>query len=82
MAEPKIRISYDRWGGVAGWMKLKIRLSSASKGMDLGLAELGNKTKFDQLGLELGLNLILEAWQYNEKDQILKVSTILQISSQ
>ena len=43
MAEPKIRISYDRWGGVAGWMKLKIKLSSARKGMDLGLAELGNK---------------------------------------
>ena len=65
-------------------MKCKIGLRSDSQGMGwgLGLAELSNKAQCDQLELELELSLSLEAWQYNEKDQILKVSFILQISSQ
>ena len=43
LAELELRIYYHRWGWVARWMKCKIRLSSASSGMGLGLAELGNK---------------------------------------
>ena len=48
------------WGGLAGWMKYKIRLSSASIGNGWGLAELGNKAELGQLELVLGLILSLE----------------------
>ena len=57
-------------------MKCKIRLSSASLGMGwgCGLAELGEKTELNQLGVKLGLNLSLEdfpggveeKWKYSK----------------
>ena len=61
-AELQLRIGYHRWGGVAGWTKSNIRLSSVSWDMGRGfsLAELGNRAELDQLGLELWLNWSLE----------------------
>ena len=57
LAELHLRIYYHRWGGVAGWTKCNIKLSSFSYdvGRGLGLAELSNKVELDQLGLELWL---------------------------